>query len=266
METRCTLKGKIPLLLFIVLCTTIRAGAQSFYASSQTAIDTTLLELPKISHNEVILFHEGYVTSFNPETLTPKWVAYDLTKQELNGIEKRTNSFTADPLYIGPQPHTSDYTNSTYDRGHMAPAADMKWSATAMRESFYLTNVCPQTPSLNRRYWLSLEELARRMAIKYGNVWIICGPIQGTDITRIGKNGVAVPTAFFKAFLAYDGEQFIGAGFVMENDSYPHTLQESIMSIDNLETFIQMDLFCHLNEEDAASAESIVCLQDWDID
>ena len=66
-----------------------------------------------------------------------------------------------------PQTSTGDYTKSGYDRGHMAPAADMKWNKQAMEESFYMSNICPQNPNLNRGDWNDLEEKSRQMAKKY---------------------------------------------------------------------------------------------------
>lgn len=69
-----------------------------------------------------------------------------------------------------------DYSSSGWDKGHMAPSADMKWSQTAMNESFYLTNICPQNHELNGRDWQTLEKYVRDWAVKYGKVWIVCGP------------------------------------------------------------------------------------------
>ena len=119
-------------------------------------------ELPRVIKNqpEQVIQHLGYTVSYNPEWLVPNWVAYELTNFETGGEQERKNHFKPDPLVNGDPVVTSDYSNSGYDRGHMAPAADMKWSEQAMRESFYMTNMCPQLHNLNAGDWKDLEELA----------------------------------------------------------------------------------------------------------
>lgn len=102
---------------------------------------------------EQIIRHTGYTVSYNKDLKLPNWVSYELTRQETKGKEKRSNRFIADPLAIGTIATNADYTRSGYDKGHMAPAADMKWSPKAMKESFYFSNMCPQHPQLNRRGW-----------------------------------------------------------------------------------------------------------------
>ena len=126
-------------------------------------------ELPRWANEQVakpeqIIHHIGYTVSWNPVFLVPNWVAYELTADELIGSEERTNHFKPDPLVEGDPVVTRDYSNSGYDRGHMAPAADMRWSAQAMRESFYMTNICPQNHNLNAGDWKALEERVRDMA------------------------------------------------------------------------------------------------------
>ena len=90
----------------------------------------------------------------------------NLLKNETKGKEGRTNKFLPDPDVRGAKAYTGDYTKSGYDRGHMAPAADMKWSKQAMEESFYMSNICPQNPNLNRGDWNDLEEKSRQWAKK----------------------------------------------------------------------------------------------------
>ena len=124
-----------------------------------------------------ILKRKGYTLSYNADYKTPQWVAWELTKKETKGKEGRTDKFLPDPDVRGAKAYTGDYTKSGYDRGHMAPAADMKWSKQAMEESFYMSNICPQNPNLNRGDWNDLEEKSRQWAKKYGAVYIACGPI-----------------------------------------------------------------------------------------
>lgn len=57
----------------------------------------------------------------------------------------------------------------------MCPAADNKWDKQAMRESFYMTNICPQHHNLNRGDWKELEDDCRRWVEESGTIYIACG-------------------------------------------------------------------------------------------
>ena len=106
-----------------------------------------------IPRQEQIIHHTGYIVSYNKDLKLPNWVSYELTREETKGKEKRSNRFITDPLVKGLIATNADYARSGYDKGHMAPAADMKWSPQAMEASFYFSNICPQHPQLNRRGW-----------------------------------------------------------------------------------------------------------------
>ena len=124
-----------------------------------------------------LIRHTGYTVSYDADFKTPQWVAWTLTSGKAQGNEPRYDKFQPDPMVRGAKAYPKDYTKSGYDRGHMAPAADMKWSRQAMVESFYMTNVCPQNRNLNRGDWKELEELERDWALRYGTVSIAAGPI-----------------------------------------------------------------------------------------
>ena len=118
-----------------------------------------------IPRQEQIIRHKGYTVSYNKDLKIPNWVSYELTRQETKGKEKRGDNFIADPLVKGAIATNADYARSGYDKGHMAPAADMKWSPDVMKESFYFSNMCPQHPQLNRRGMENLEEKIRDWAV-----------------------------------------------------------------------------------------------------
>lgn len=161
----------LAVLLFFSFSTSCRTQV------NQKHIDKQKLEYPEISEDDDIVEHIGYTTAYNHTTLTPNWVAYELTKTEANGELPRNDAFAQDEALKGRQADLSDYKGSGWDRGHMAPAADMKWSEQAMLESFLLTNMCPQNHTMNAGCWEKTEEMGRRIAKQYGKVYIVCGPI-----------------------------------------------------------------------------------------
>lgn len=213
---------------------------------------------------EQVITHVGYTVSYNPEWRVPNWVAYELTDFESGGEEKRSNHFLPDPLVEGDPVVTADYKNSGYDRGHMAPAADMKWSEQAMRESFYMTNMCPQLHNLNAGDWKSLEDLGREWARKYGSVYIACGPIVEEGFSTIGtERKIAIPSAFFKVFLRRKGNGWTSIGFVMANEAGSKPLMTYMMSVNEIEERTNIDLFYLLPDDIEEEVESCQDPSDW---
>ena len=231
------------------------------------APETNLLELPQINNGDVIIEHTGYVTSYNPKTRIPVWVAYELTDEETRGDEERTDrKFKMDPLYKGTQAMREDYSNSGWTKGHMAPAADFRWDSDAMDETFYLTNICPQCEELNTGDWEYLERQVRYWARDYGKVWVVTGPIVGDAVEgTIGERSVTVPDAFFKAVLVWTGFRYSAIAFVMGNDSQRYYLKDCAMSIDSLEDLTGLDFFPALDDETEELTEKDYTLSVWGI-
>ncbi|WP_294549177.1 DNA/RNA non-specific endonuclease [uncultured Bacteroides sp.] len=198
---------------------------------------------------EQIIHHTGYTVSYNKDLKLPNWVSYELTRKETKGKEKRNDRFIADPLVIGSIATNADYTRSGYDKGHMAPAADMKWSSQAMKESFYFSNMCPQHPQLNRRGWKNLEEKIRDWAIADSAIIIICGPIVSKQPKTIGKNKVVVPQQFFKVILSPYVKPMRAIGFLFNNKQAVEPLSTYAVTIDSIERLTSMDFFASLPDE-----------------
>lgn len=198
---------------------------------------------------EQIIRHTGYTVSYNKELKLPNWVSYELTREETKGKEKRNNRFIADPLVKGIIATNADYARSGYDKGHMAPAADMKWSPQAMKESFYFSNMCPQHPQLNRRGWKNLEEKIRDWAIADSAIIIICGPIITKQPKTIGKNKVAVPQQYFKVILSPFVRPMRAIGFLFNNRQALEPLSTYAVTVDSIERLTNMDFFASLPDE-----------------
>ena len=219
---------------------------------SNKRADTSRMEIPVMPEEKQgqIIQHTGYTLSYDAKNKTPQWVAWELTNEETRGKEERTNDFQPDPQVIGTQVVTFDYSGSGYDRGHMAPAGDMKWSKQAMQESFYMTNICPQDHHLNTEDWTDLEMKSREWARRYGKVYIACGPIyKGIRNEYIGEHRVKVPDAFFKVILIDDARKSYALGFLFENKAGERPLKEYLVSVDEIEKLTGMDFFSILPDE-----------------
>ena len=153
---------------------------------------------------------------------------------------------------------------SGYDRGHMAPAADFKWSAEAMSDTFYLSNMCPQEPSFNRGIWADLEAVVRTMAYDNGEVHVVTGPVL-TDgpYETIGKNEVAIPKQFYKVVLDYTDPDIKAIGFVLSNEGSDKALQSYAMSVDEVEEITGIDFYPSLPDDQEEAIESKVNTADW---
>ena len=214
---------------------------------------------------EYILAKQSFTVSFNPKTIIPNWVAYELTADETDGPWTRKGlNFTPDPNYDGPQADHSDYKGSGYSRGHLAPAGDMKWDSVAMLESFYYTNCIPQDEKLNNGKWNQLEIKTRSWAQQYGKVFVVTGPVfYQSDTLRIGPHGIAVPHACFKALLAHKEIGYTSIAFVMRNGGETRSMSECAITVDELEALLGLDLFCNLPDELEESVESKMVMEDW---
>ena len=224
--------------------------------------DTSRMEIPVMPEEKQgqIIQRTGYTLAYDAKNKTPQWVAWELTDEETRGKEERTNDFQPDPEVIGTKVVTYDYSGSGYDRGHMAPAGDMKWSKQAMQESFYMTNICPQDHNLNTEDWNDLEMKSREWARRYGKVHIVCGPIyKGIRNEYIGEHRVKVPDAFFKVILIDDARKSYALGFLFENKAGERPLKEYLVSVDEIERITGMDFFSVLpdNLEDRLEAETL---------
>lgn len=220
------------------------------------------MEIPVMSAKKQgqVIHRIGYTLAYDAKTRTPQWVAWELTKKETQGTVERSNDFQPDPDVKGAKVVTKDYSHSGYDRGHMAPAADMKWSKKAMMESFYMSNICPQDHNLNTSDWSELENKSRQWARRYGKVYIVCGPIyNGKRNEYIGDHRVKVPDAFFKVVLINEKKKQCAMGFYFENEAGERKLQEYLVPVDRLEQLTGMDFFSALpdNLEDRLEAEIV---------
>lgn len=213
---------------------------------------------------EQILRRTAYTASYDSGTRLPYWVAWHLTAEHTDGEYGRKGlKFAEDEDVPEPRATDSDYYNSGYDRGHLCPSADCKWSDEAQRQSFLFTNACPQDHGLNAGDWNEMEQQCRRWAREFGSLYIVSGPIlyKGKHKT-IGRNKVTVPEAFFKVVLCMEGEPK-AIGFIYKNTSGNRPKQSYVNTVDEVERITGFDFFPALPDDTEAAVEATVNLSDW---
>ena len=268
--------------LLLILCTPFLA-CNGQTKKAQQAVETTAVgadtSLPAVlAGNDnihygypggkgIVLTKQFYVILFDTTTLVPEWVAYHLTKENLQGKANRKDNFRPDlDLPEGKRSELEDYKKSGFDRGHMAPAADFKRSDEAMSETFFLSNMAPQQPKLNRGIWSKLEDQVRSLAETHGSIWIFTGPLYLDSLDHriapkehIGPHNVAVPTHFFKAILCEhpDGQHEMYA-FVMKNqlEKLPGTSKDYVATVRRVEELSGLNFFHRLPDDEEKLLET----------
>jgi endonuclease G len=258
------MKKSYILMLSMALTFSGNVFAQQMFQSGNGRIE--FLEIPEIAPNEEVIYHTGYSLLYNETYEQATWVAYELTKEETAKRFDRNNKFIPDPTVKTGTASDQDYAGSGYDKGHLAPAADMEWSAAAMEESFYYSNMSPQEPGFNRGIWKKLEELVRMWAIENNSIYIVTGPVLTKDLPVIGPDRIAVPGYFYKVILDYNEPGIKGIGFIIPNTSSGKPLQSYSVTIDSVEKLTRIDFFPLLPDEQENEIEGTLDLNAWNWD
>lgn len=235
-------------------------------AKQQTESDNRIeMVLPLKDTPEQILYRNGYTVSYNNENKIPNWVAWHLTAEHTTGPYRRPGSaWHEDEEVPYPRATILDYRDCGWTRGHMCPAGDNKWDQNAMYDTFLLTNCCPQDGNLNSGDWNQIEMACRRWAEKWGDIYIVCGPILfRQEHETIGPNKIVVPEAFFKVVLCLNGKPK-GIGFIRRNTDTSRRNDLYVNSINEVERITGMTFFPNLPEEVSKEVKSQANLKDWD--
>ncbi len=220
--------------------------------------------IPDESSAGELVQHFAHTLSYNEDHEQPNWVGHVLRREHLRNCVGRDSNFRVDPRVSTGSASPSDYLNSGYDRGHLVPAGDMKWSSRAMRDTFYMSNVSPQSPQLNQGRWAALENLVRAWARQGDETIVIAGPILEENLPRIGANNVSVPRRYFKAILRNRGGDYHAIGFLFTQTPGNQALPAYALSIRKLEELTGLDLFPHLPAATQEMIEADIAWDQWD--
>lgn len=235
------------------------------HEEKKPAIDLSRIEdvvMPEGTQSEVKEY-EGFRVDFNSKRHTPNAVSWTLMGHETEGGSARSNKFWTDTELKGCA-DTRDYSRSGYDRGHMCPAGEQKWSERAMHHSFVMANICPQDHDLNTGAWKTLEDKERVWARRDSMIVIVAGPIYNSKRPKtIGRIKVAVPDAFFKVLLAPYAEPMRAIAFVYPNTKSPGNMEQYATTVDEVELLTGMDFFASLPDDIEEKVESASSFIEW---
>ncbi len=225
---------------FIMLFCTLPAKAQKYG-----------LEIPRLKSGEVLIRHTGFSLVYSEDDEQAKWVGYTLTKEHaaMKATERDSADFKVDPLIETGSADDKDYYKSGYDRGHLCPANDNTWSAQAMSDCFYYSNMSPQNHSFNAGIWKKLEMDIHKMALQYDTLYIVTGPVLQVKYkyTTIGPNEVSIPKYFFKVIMAY-GTEPKAIGYLIPQTGFNPNYREYACTVDLIERVTGLDFYWGLKD------------------
>lgn len=216
---------------------------------------------------EVLLCRLGYALSFNTEQRVADWVAYHLTTEKVTADDvERTEDFRPDPdLEPGKRSELDDYKNSGFDRGHLAPAASMRWSPAAMSQSFLLSNMAPQIGAgFNQHIWKRLERYVRQWTERRSELYVVTGPIYGAATVEKIKPGkaVSVPTHFYKVI--FDPRRVEAIAFILPHQKLKtKDLPTFIRSVDDVEDQTGLDFLWEIQDVIEDQVEAAIQPRMW---
>ncbi len=208
---------------------------------------------PMPADGVTVLCRKGYLLSHNNQRKVPDWVLERLTPDRFAGPANRNSSHFAvdNDLPAGQRSELADYqqkdsAGKSYDRGHNAPAADMKFDQEAMDQSFLLSNMAPQVGlGFNRQIWASLEGKVRVWAGRRADLIVITGPVYGTK--TLGSDKVAIPTHFYK--IAYEPARHRAIALLLPNIKITgNDLKPFVTSIDHVQELTGLNFLPDLSQ------------------
>lgn len=220
-------------------------------------------DLMPSSTTGAIVEHNYFILSYNEEYEQAEWVAYTLSKNQLTNKDRKRPYFIEDPKIKTKSADWRNYKGSGYDRGHLCPAGDRRFSEQAYNETFYTSNISPQDAEFNAGIWNRLEQQIRQWAKKHNKVFVITAGVLENGLKTIGEEDVAVPKYFFKIVLKGEKEKMELIAFLIPSVESTEPLQTFTVPIDEIERISGIDFFEKLEDAQERALEGSVFLDGW---
>lgn len=207
--------------------------------------------------------HDHYLLCYVEKYEQAAWVAYTLDKAHLTGHDRKRPYYIEDPSVRTGSADWRNFKGSGYDRGHLCPAGDRRFSETAYNQTFYTSNISPQDRKFNAGVWNELEQQVRRWAREYQRLYVITGGVLQDGLETIGTEGVAVPRAYYKVVIREREGDVKVVGFLIPNENTTKRPEQFLISLDDLELLTGLDFFPKLPEKQQQALESKINSGPW---
>jgi endonuclease G len=218
--------------------------------------------LPTSTTNQIV-HHVGYSLSYSEPHEQAEWVSYELKKEHLSQNDFKRPYFEIDKAVKTGAASWRNFKNSGYDKGHLCPAGDKRYSKTAHDETFLTSNITPQEHLFNAGLWNKLEQKTRYWANRYNGVFVVTGGILKGELETIGNEHVAVPNQFYKIILDYNSGNPKVIAFLMVHKNSNLPLQHFVVSVDEVEALTAIDFFPELDDDIEFKIEASKDYSEW---
>lgn len=243
-----------PLLVLIVTVGFyyLEKGIDGNHNPDATEVDTKNKELSffylPTSTTGAVVTHRNYTLSYSEKHEQPEWVAYELKKEHLLKNDFKRPYFEVDDKVRSSSADWRNYKNSGYDKGHLCPAGDRRFTFEAFEETFLTSNISPQNHEFNAGIWNSLEQKTRYWASKYDGVYVVTGGVLTDDLKTIGYEAVSVPKYFYKIILDRSSKNQKMIAFLIPNKNTKKRLKDFVVTVDSIENLTGIDFFPKLQD------------------
>jgi len=211
----------------------------------------------------VIISHNTYSLSYSEKHEQPEWVSYELKKEHLSKNEFKRPFFEVDNKVRSSSADWRNYKKSGYDKGHLCPAGDRRFTYDAFEETFLTSNISPQDHDFNAGIWNRLEQKTRYWASRYNGVYVATGGVLKENLKTIGYEAVSVPNYFYKVILDNSSKDPKMIAFLIPNKDTDRPLHDFIVTADSIEKLTGIDFFPKLQDEIENKLEASINKNAW---
>ncbi|WP_179315536.1 DNA/RNA non-specific endonuclease [Winogradskyella undariae] len=218
--------------------------------------------LPTSTTNQIV-HHQNYSLSYSEPHEQAEWVAYELKSAHLSSTNRKRPYFEIDDTVKTGAAHWRNYKKSDYDKGHLCPAGDRRFTKAAYDETFLTSNISPQEHQFNAGVWNRLEQKVRYWAKKNDGIFVVTGGILKDNLKTIGDENVSVPNQFYKVILDNTNGKIKMLAFLMDHENSSLPLYKFVVPVDSLETLTGIDFFPELDDSIENKLEASSSYKSW---